>query len=125
MAEKPVEHLDDLEYDKENSNEHITFQKIVAPGAMGLLSAGRARIKGPIPGREHSHEGWDQVYLVLSGKAKVVVGKECFPIEKGYVIRIPAGINHGVVVGESEELDYCFFNAFRDEEAIQSLVSGK
>jgi quercetin dioxygenase-like cupin family protein len=51
------------------------------------------------PGQEqkiHAHEGADKFYLVLSGRAKVVVGKEARECVAGDLVFAPSGMEHGV-----------------------------
>jgi mannose-6-phosphate isomerase-like protein (cupin superfamily) len=44
----------------------------------------------------HSHAGSDKVYLVLHGRARVVVGKEERDLAPGDAVLCPAGVDHGV-----------------------------
>ena len=122
MPPKPVQHLDDLEYYQQDSGPNITYQYLVRPGAMGLLSAGRVRLKGPTQKATDTHDGWDQVYLILSGKGKVIVGDTAYPVAPGHVVRIPKGANHGVILEHGEKLEYCYFNAFKDEATVRTLA---
>ena len=46
--------------------------------------------------RVHAHQGADKFYLVLSGKAKVVVGEEARDVATGDLVFAPAGVPHGV-----------------------------
>ncbi len=46
--------------------------------------------------RIHDHAGADKFYLVLSGKAKVVVGREARDVAAGDLVIAPAGEPHGV-----------------------------
>ena len=51
------------------------------------------------PGQEqkvHAHEGADKFYLVLSGRARIVVGDESRDVAAGDLVVAPAGISHGV-----------------------------
>ena len=123
MTLKPVERLDELEYYEQESGPNITYQYIVKPGTMGLLSAGRVRLKGPTEKLLDKHEGWDQVYLVLSGTGSVVVGDRSYPVEGGTVVRVPRGTKHGVILGQEQELEYCYFNAFADAKALSSFMT--
>ena len=120
--EKPVLHVDDLEYYEQDSGENIEYQFVVRPGTMGLLSSGRVRLKGPTTKAMDVHEGWDQAYYVIRGKGRIVVGEASFPVEGGYVARVPAGTNHGVILEEGEEMEYIYFNAFRSREALEGLL---
>jgi quercetin dioxygenase-like cupin family protein len=51
------------------------------------------------PGQEqriHEHAGADKFYLVLSGRAKLVVGAEARDVAAGDLVVAPAGEPHGV-----------------------------
>jgi len=121
--QKPVLHVDELEYYEQDSGENITYQFVVKPGSMGLLSSGRVRLKGPTTKALDVHEGWDQAYYVIKGSGKIVVGEETFPVQAGYVARVPAGTNHGVILEEGEEMEYIYFNAFKSKEALAGLLA--
>jgi len=44
----------------------------------------------------HEHAGADKFYLILSGRAKVVVGDEARDVGAGDLVFAPAGVVHGV-----------------------------
>jgi quercetin dioxygenase-like cupin family protein len=46
--------------------------------------------------RIHTHAGADKFYLVLGGKASMVVGEETREVEEGSVVWAPADVPHGV-----------------------------
>ena len=46
--------------------------------------------------RVHAHEGADKFYLVVSGKARIVVGNERADLGPGGLAWAPAGVPHGV-----------------------------
>jgi quercetin dioxygenase-like cupin family protein len=46
--------------------------------------------------RIHTHAGADKFYLVLGGKASMVVGEETREVEEGTVVWAPADVPHGV-----------------------------
>jgi quercetin dioxygenase-like cupin family protein len=46
--------------------------------------------------RVHSHGGADKFYLVLAGKASIVVGEETREVAQGTVVWAPADLPHGV-----------------------------
>jgi quercetin dioxygenase-like cupin family protein len=51
------------------------------------------------PGQEqrvHEHAGSDKFYLVLSGRAKLLVGREARDVAAGDLVVAPAGEPHGV-----------------------------
>jgi quercetin dioxygenase-like cupin family protein len=45
----------------------------------------------------HVHQGADKFYLLLSGKARMIVGDETRIVEPGTLVWTPAGEPHGVV----------------------------
>jgi len=46
--------------------------------------------------RMHAHPGADKFYLMLSGKAKITVGRETREVAAGDLVVAPAGIDHGI-----------------------------
>jgi len=46
--------------------------------------------------RVHAHPGADKFYLMLSGKAKITVGRETREVSAGDLVVAPAGVDHGV-----------------------------
>ena len=46
--------------------------------------------------RIHRHAGADKFYLVLSGKAKIVVGEQAHEAQAGDLVFAPADMDHGV-----------------------------
>ena len=44
----------------------------------------------------HSHRGADKFYLILSGKARMIVGDDAFVAESGDLVWAPADVPHGV-----------------------------
>ncbi|MEO8029318.1 MAG: cupin domain-containing protein [Gemmatimonadota bacterium] len=45
----------------------------------------------------HSHVGADKFYLVISGKARMIVGEEIRIARGGTLVVAPAGVSHGVL----------------------------
>jgi quercetin dioxygenase-like cupin family protein len=78
-----------------------TFAK--AKAAKADLFAGRHLFVGLNcfePGQSqkvHVHAGSDKFYLVVSGKARMIVGDETRDVGKGTVVWAPADLPHGVV----------------------------
>lgn len=46
--------------------------------------------------KSHIHPGSDKFYLVLSGKASMIVGDQTREVEAGTVVWAPADVPHGV-----------------------------
>jgi quercetin dioxygenase-like cupin family protein len=85
------------------------FREIAAAAAFGAdkpgktdLFAGRHLFVGLNcfePGQSqgiHTHGGADKFYLVLAGKASIVVGSETREVTQGTVVWAPADLPHGV-----------------------------
>jgi len=121
MPSEPVVHLADLEHYEQDSGPNITYQFVVKPGTMGLLSAGRVCLTGPTRKTCDIHNSWDQVYIVLSGNGSVVVDGKTYPVHSGYIVRIPKGTSHGVELKDGDRLEYCYFNAFESQKAIEAF----
>jgi quercetin dioxygenase-like cupin family protein len=47
--------------------------------------------------KTHVHAGSDKFYLVVSGKARMVVGADAREVEAGTVVWAPADVPHGVL----------------------------
>jgi quercetin dioxygenase-like cupin family protein len=45
----------------------------------------------------HTHAGADKFYLVVSGRARMVVGEETYEAPAGTVVGAPADVPHGVI----------------------------
>lgn len=118
----PVAQLDQLPYYEQDSGANITYQFVVRPGSMGLMSSGRVRATGPTRKALDHHDGWDQIYIILAGKGTVLLDGREYPVSAGSVARIPRGTEHGVALAEGESLEYVYVNAFRDQAALDTLL---
>lgn len=114
----PVEKFEDLEYYEQHTGENILYQYVVKPGTLGLMSAGRVRLTGPTRKTEDVHETWDQIYIILKGSGTIIVGDQSYPVGPEHVVRVPTGTNHGVVMGDGEEMEYVYVNAYVNDEAL-------
>jgi mannose-6-phosphate isomerase-like protein (cupin superfamily) len=121
MAEKVASYFDELEPYDQDSGDNISYQFVVKPGTLGLMSAGRVRLRGPTTKTLDAHEGWDQVYLIQAGSGRVIVGEEEISVGPRMVVRIPVHTLHGVILDEGETLEYIYVNAFVNTEALEKL----
>lgn len=119
---KPAEHLDALPYYEQDSGANITYQFVVRPGSLGLMSAGRVRATGPTTKALDTHKGWDQLYIILKGKGTIVVGRRRYPVSPGFIVRIPQGTVHGVILRKGEKIEYIYVNAFENPKALARLL---
>ena len=117
-----VQKFDELPYYEQDSGTNITYQFVVKPGAMGLLSAGRVRLTGPTRKATDAHPDWDQIYLVFKGSGTVLVAGEEHRVGPGHVVRVPRNTAHGVRLAEGESLEYVYVNAFTSPQVLAERV---
>jgi mannose-6-phosphate isomerase-like protein (cupin superfamily) len=119
---KLVDHFEQLRTYEVEGGSGINCQYIVKPGEMGLLSGGRIRLTGPANTPEKTHDGWDQVYVILSGSGRAVLDGKEYPVQAGNIVCVPCGTPHTVLLKEGEQMEYCYFNAFRSDEALKERL---
>ena len=76
------------------------------------LCIGRVRLKGPIHKTPASHDGWDQVYVILSGGGTVHLAGESIPVQARTVVTIPRETHHSVELKDGEEIEYIYINRY-------------
>jgi len=60
------------------------------------LFAGLNCLKRGQSQRTHTHDGMDKLYVVISGKARIVVGEDRRDVGTGGMAWAPAGAPHGI-----------------------------
>ena len=75
-------------------------QRVVTGGAGGVANVHVVEVTR---GTTHYHEGYDEVYYVLSGHGKLVVGGESYSLRPGAVAVIPRGAPHSLCADDREE----------------------
>jgi mannose-6-phosphate isomerase-like protein (cupin superfamily) len=123
MKSTYVQTLDELPFYEQDSGPNITYQYVVKPGAMGLLSSGRVRLQGPTCKADDVHPDWDQLYIILKGAGVVLVAGEEHRVAAGHVVRVPRHTRHGVRLEKGESLEYVYVNAFASEEVLAKRVA--
>ena len=79
-------------------------QRIVTGGEGGIANIHVVKITTGTP---HLHQGYDEVYYVLSGLGTISLGQETQPLRPGSVAVIPAGVMHSLEA--SSELEFVIF----------------
>lgn len=74
------------------------------------LNTWPAGIQGP----PHAHTEKEQIFLILTGKGRVIAAGTTFRAEPGDIVYIPPGVEHQTVVEAGQPLMYLLFNAFLD-----------
>ena len=60
-------------------------------------------------GTPHLHQGYDEIYYVLSGVGTITLGQETHPLRPGSVAVIPAGVPHSLEAERGQELEFVIF----------------
>ncbi|WP_338356190.1 cupin domain-containing protein [Yeosuana marina] len=85
-------------------------------GAYCILRAGTTSL-------DHINEPLDEkeLFIVISGKAKVYLNKTCYEVEKGDIVFVPKGLSHYL---ENPHNDDCHFYAlWWNEEIISGYIN--
>jgi mannose-6-phosphate isomerase-like protein (cupin superfamily) len=98
-------------------------QRVVTAGAGGIANVHVVRIT---KGLSHVHQGYDEVYYLLSGRGQITLGEETYPLRPGSVAVIPAGVPHSLEADEGDELEFIIFGtppiSFDDPRAAPRKV---
>jgi mannose-6-phosphate isomerase-like protein (cupin superfamily) len=60
-------------------------------------------------GKPHVHQGYDEVYYLLSGTGTITLGQEVHLLRPGSVAVIPAGVSHSLEADPGQELEFVIF----------------
>lgn len=83
-------------------------QRIVTGGGGGVANVHVVKVS---KGTSHVHQGYDEVYYVLSGTGTITLGQETHPLRAGSVAVIPAGVPHSLEAAAGSELEFVIFGA--------------
>ena len=81
---------------------------LLAPGQFGTQNLSVTWVEGE-PGSEqavHSHEGREQVYIIVQGRGAMRVGDEVEEVGPGTLIYVPPGAGHSIKNVGEERLIY-------------------
>jgi mannose-6-phosphate isomerase-like protein (cupin superfamily) len=76
------------------------------------LNEWRAGLEGP----PHAHAEKDQVFYILSGEGKVIVGDANYSVKPGCLVYIPTGLRHQSITTSDEPLGYILYNVFNSAD---------
>ena len=60
------------------------------------------------------HDNEEEGYVVLSGRAQLMLGDSLCELEKGHVVYVPRNTKHRVTCISDEPLEYLYFAKFPD-----------
>jgi len=81
-------------------------QRIVTGGEGGVANVHVVRVT---EGKPHVHDGYDEVYYVLSGSGTITIGDDTHPLHPGTVVIIPAGTPHSLLAEDGRTLEFIIF----------------
>ena len=76
------------------------------------LNEWRAGLEGP----PHAHAEKDQVFYIVSGEGRVIVGEEDYTVKPGCLVYVPAGLRHQSITTSDEPLGYILYNVFNSAD---------
>jgi mannose-6-phosphate isomerase-like protein (cupin superfamily) len=81
-------------------------QRIVTGGEGGIANVHVVKVTRGDP---HRHDAYDEVYYVLSGSGRIVIGGTEYRLEPGAVVTIPAGVPHALASDDDTPLEFIIF----------------
>ncbi len=81
-------------------------QRIVTGGLGGIANVHVVRVT---EGRPHRHDGYDEVYYVLSGRGTLTLESREYPLRPGAVAVIRRGSEHALQAEGAEPLEFIIF----------------
>jgi mannose-6-phosphate isomerase-like protein (cupin superfamily) len=104
---KPFEECES--YTQEDA-EGLSFRKILPEGVIRDVDMGFVTARGPTHKFPGTHQEFDQVYLIFSGKGHVHLGGRRIRINRPGVVVIPRGTEHSMEVDAGEVMQYVYVN---------------
>ena len=85
-----------------------TVTRVVTGGDGGVANVHVVRVTAGAP---HRHEGYDEVYYVLSGRGSITLDGRTHPLRPGAVVVIPTGIVHSLAAEAGQTLEFVIFGS--------------
>ncbi len=76
------------------------------------LNEWRPGLEGP----PHAHAEKDQVFYIVSGEGKIMVGEDEYSVKPGCLVYLPSGLRHQSITTSAEPLGYILYNVFNSAE---------
>jgi len=76
------------------------------------LNEWRAGLDGP----PHAHSEKDQIFYIVSGEGKIILGGETKYVKPGCMVYVPANLEHQSITTGDEPLGYILFNVFNSAD---------
>jgi mannose-6-phosphate isomerase-like protein (cupin superfamily) len=112
--------LPELPASHENSSDPGVYKKILftlkdfgKPSIIQMINWARLPIRKSFSG--HYHEDMDEVFIILSGKATVQIGKEIKEVGKQHAVLIPALKAHKMTNVGNEDVYYVVVGVSRQQ----------
>ncbi len=81
---------------------------------IGHIGVGYNVMKANACNGMNTHDRWHQIFVITKGRGSVVLNGVEQPIEAPCVVVIPAGVEHDVLSGENQTIEYVYINDFLD-----------
>ena len=107
-----IKHFDDCPTYEQEAEGNVEYRTLLPRGDLANLAIEAVTLEGPAETIYNSHEEWDQVYVIWSGKGKVRINDEVFPVAAPSIVRIPKNTRHGVILSPGDHMRYIYINAY-------------
>ncbi|MHB8926376.1 MAG: cupin domain-containing protein [Bacillota bacterium] len=89
------------------------MQVVMDPEAGGSsrLTIGRSHWPAGGAGQPHAHEGWEEMFYVLSGEGELLAGEQRYTLKPGMVVCVPERVPHCVASVGRDGLEMVFLLA--------------
>ena len=82
---------------------------------LSLANLTRHVVQGRITTDYHSHENKEQVYYFISGKGKMLIDDEEYPVTAGDSVHLPPRVKHQVINDTEDDIEYLNISANVEE----------
>ena len=83
-----------------------------AEGEVGHVVIGHNVMQGNGRNGTNRHDRWNQIFVVTKGQGTMVFDGKEHPVEAPCVIVIPAGMDHDMLTGDDQSIEYVYVNDF-------------
>lgn len=93
-----------------SSGPNCEFFTLLPKDEIGDLNLGYVTMKGPTSLDVGRHDRWHQVYVVIKGKGRILIGDKEYPVESPCLVRIPFNTDHAMKADAGEEMLLIYVN---------------
>ena len=73
---------------------------------LAIANFTRHVVQGRITTDYHSHENKEQIYYFISGKGKMLIDDQEYPVTAGDAVHLPPRVKHQVINNTEDDIEY-------------------